>query len=207
MASHQFLQKNRRQGGYTIVELGIALTIIAVLIISGLAGVNTLLNSSRANDQIAASGQVMARLQSFVTNTQATNDFNTASGIGLGLFPAPRVNVARTEVRNVFAGAEFVVTNAFQIPAVPNVTQAIPANRSVVYTLTNIPRAVCADIATTLANLSDTAWVDVSINAVAAALPADGLRIRNSGAATNLANVGIRCNTGDLVGMHFILRP
>ena len=30
MASHQFLQKNRRQGGYTIVELGIALTIVAV---------------------------------------------------------------------------------------------------------------------------------------------------------------------------------
>lgn len=206
MASHQFLQKNRRQGGYTIVELGIALTIIAVLIISGLAGVNTLLNSSRANDQIAASGQVMARLQSFVTNTQATNGFDTASGIGLGLFPAPRLFNNRTEVRNVFAGAEFVTANAFAIAATAN-TQAIPINRSVIYTLTNVPRAVCADVATTIANLADTAWVANTINAAPVAAPAAVAAIRTSGAATNIATVGVQCNTGELVGMSFILRP
>ncbi len=206
MASHQFLQKNRRQGGYTIVELGIALTIIAVLIISGLAGVNALLNSSRANDQIAASGQAMARLQSFVTNTQATNGFNTASGIGLGLFPAPRLFNNRTEVRNVFAGAEFVDANAFPIAATAN-TLAIPANRSIIYTLTNVPRAVCADIATTLANLSDTAWVIPGLAATPVAAPLAATAIRTSGAATNIATVGIQCNSAELVGMSFILRP
>ena len=35
-----------KQGGYTIIELGIALTIIAVLIVAGLTGVTTVLNNS-----------------------------------------------------------------------------------------------------------------------------------------------------------------
>ena len=39
MNSKMHISKKRRQGGYTIVELGIALTIVAVLIIAGLAGV------------------------------------------------------------------------------------------------------------------------------------------------------------------------
>ena len=204
MASHQFLQKNRRQGGYTIVELGIALTIVAVLIIAGLAGVTSVLNTSKANDQISASGQVIAKLQSFVTNTRATDGLNTASGIGMGLFPPQRLNTARTAVANVFAGAEFVETNGFAIAATAT-TQAIPVNTSVIYTLTNVPRAVCADIAITLANLSDTAWVGNLIVGAPGAAPA--VPVKTSGVATDIATVGTQCNTGDLVGMSFLLRP
>ena len=205
MNSKMHISKKRRQGGYTIVELGIALTIVAVLIIAGLAGVTSVLNTSKANDQISASGQVIAKLQSFVTNTRATLGLNTASGIGMGLFPPQRLIANRTAVANVFAGAEFVTANAFAIDAT-GTTQAIPANTSVIYTLTNVPRAVCADIAITLANLSDTAWVAAAINAAPAATAPPGA-IKTSGVPTNIATVGTQCNTGDLVGMSFLLRP
>ena len=59
--------QTKRQGGYTIIELGIALTIIAVLIVAGLAGVTRVLNSSKANSQIEDSGIVLAKLQSALT--------------------------------------------------------------------------------------------------------------------------------------------
>jgi hypothetical protein len=122
----------------------------------------------------------------------------------MGLFPPQRVNAARTGVANVFAGAEFVETNAFAIAATAT-TQAIPINTSVIYTLTNVPRAVCADIAITLANLSDTAWVGNLIAAAPAAAPA--VAVKTSGVPTNIATVGAQCNTADLVGMSFLLRP
>ena len=51
--------QSNTQGGYTIIELSIALTIIAVLIVAGLAGVSTVLNSSKANAQIEDSGIVL----------------------------------------------------------------------------------------------------------------------------------------------------
>ena len=204
MNSNSFISKKRRQGGYTIVELGIALTIIAVLLIAGLAGVTSVLNTSKANSQISASGQVIAKLQSFVTNTRATVGLTTASAIGMGLFPPQRVNAARTAVANVFAGAEFVETNAFAIAGTAT-TQAIPVNTTIVYTLTNVPRAVCSDLAITLANLSDTAWVGNTITAAPATAPL--VAIKTSDVATNIATVGTQCNTADLVGMSFLLRP
>ena len=37
-----------KQGGYTIVELSIALTIIAILIVSGIVGISAVLRSNKA---------------------------------------------------------------------------------------------------------------------------------------------------------------
>ena len=85
------------QGGYTIVELSIALTIIAVLIVAGLTGVNSLLLSSKANTQIEDSGRALAKLQAILTSTSVSG-VTTASANGMGLFPASRVaaNVVTT---------------------------------------------------------------------------------------------------------------
>ena len=86
-----------KQGGYTIVELSIALTIIAILIVAGLTGVNSLLLSSKANTQIEESGRALAKLQAILTSTSVSG-VTTASANGMGLFPASRVaaNVVTT---------------------------------------------------------------------------------------------------------------
>ena len=96
-----------KQKGYTIIELGIALAIIAVLIVAGLAGVTTVLNSSKANAQIEDSGIVLAKLQSILTSTN-TSGMTTAAAIGSSLFPASRVS--GTTVANKFGGSEFVAS-------------------------------------------------------------------------------------------------
>ena len=46
-----------KQGGYTIVELSIALTIIAILIVSGIVGITSVLRSNKANTQLEDSGR------------------------------------------------------------------------------------------------------------------------------------------------------
>jgi type II secretory pathway pseudopilin PulG len=116
MDSNKFIQKNRRQGGYTIVELGIALTIIAVLIIAGLAGVTAVLDSTKANDQISSSGRTIAKLQNVVSTSATLANLTTTEAIGLSLFPNSRVNAARNAVTGVFSGgSEFITTNNEQI--------------------------------------------------------------------------------------------
>ena len=210
MASHQFLQKNRRQGGYTIIELGIALTIVAVLIISGLAGVTAVLDSTRANDQIASAGRTIAKLQNVVSTSATLAGMNTQQAIGLNLFPNNRVNGARDRVVGVFSGgSEEVATNG---AAINGFGAAIPANRAGLYVIHNIPRAVCTDVALALAPLADSAWVIATPNdqtiAIAAA-PAAGFNIRNNGAAVAPVAVSAQCNVANqlLSSLVLLLRP
>ena len=197
-----------KQKGYTIIELGIALAIIAVLIVAGLAGVTTVLNSSKANAQIEDSGIVLAKLQSILTST-ATSGMTTAAAIGSSLFPASRVS--GNTVTNKFGGSEFVASNGGDI-TVGGTT--VGTNTGALYVITSVPRAACADIANSVGSLANAAWVFTP----GTAITTDGL----AGANTNLtpanlvkspggtvlgAAVGTQCNTGTAPTMAFLLRP
>ena len=61
--------QSKRQGGYTIVELSIALAIIGILLVAGLSGVSSLLVNSKANTQIEESSRAMSNLQGNLTST------------------------------------------------------------------------------------------------------------------------------------------
>ena len=210
MASHQFLQKNRRQGGYTIIELGIALTIVAVLIISGLAGVTAVLNSTRANDQIASAGQTIAKLQNVVSTSATLQNLETPQAIGLSLFPNNRVNAARTGVNGVFSGgSEFITTNP---DAIAGLGANIPANRAGMYVIHNIPQAVCSDVALALAPLADSAWViatpnpQLQIQAIPGTTRAQNI-IRTNGGAISPVEISTSCSVQDLSSLLLLIRP
>lgn len=195
-----------QQKGYTIVELAIAVTIIGVLIVAGLSGVSSLLVSSKANTQIEESGRALAKLQAILTST-AVSGLTTASANGMGLFPPSRVvnNVVTTAMGG---GNEFVRSNAATIDGV-----VLDVGAGAIYTLTNIPKAACADIAASLASLSSAAWVysptqiptenlaGASTNLVTANL------IKTPGASVQGASVGTQCGLADFVSMSFLLRP
>ena len=51
-----------KQGGYTLVELAIAIAILAVLIVAGLSGVQGILSSSKVNDQIKTVAKLSAKV-------------------------------------------------------------------------------------------------------------------------------------------------
>jgi prepilin-type N-terminal cleavage/methylation domain-containing protein len=192
-----------KQGGYTIVELSIALTIIAILIVSGIVGITSVLRSNKANTQLEASGLTLTRLQAYVSTTASTIGLNTAGGIGLGLFPSTRVS--GSSVFNAFGttgtSSEFVNANS-----IASTDHNVPVNTGAIYTLTAIPTQVCADIAVGLANLADSIWISSTISGVATTVTA-GHVVKAPGAALNLANLGTQCSGGATVGMSFVVRP
>ena len=199
--------QSNTQGGYTIIELGIALTIIAVLIVAGLAGVTRVLNSSKANAQIEDSGIVLAKLQSALTSSNVSG-MTTAAAVGSSFFPTSRVN--GTVVTNKFGGGEFIASNTAALGATEGVV--VVANVGAIYTITGVPRAVCADIASSLANLSNAAWIHTTTKAegtagASAGLVADTSQIKAPGGVVNAVRVGTQCNSGDPVNLAFFLRP
>ena len=209
MNSKMHISKKHRQGGYTIVELGIALTIVAVLIISGLVGVNAVLATTKANDQISASGQTIARLQNIVSTSADLTNLTTQRAIGLSVFPRNRVNADRTAVNGVFSGgSEFIATNA---ALVAGLGADIPANRAGLYVIHNIPRAVCSEVALALAPLVDSAWVNVTPNPqvaiTAAPAPVATNRIKNNGGAVAPVAVSTACDINELSSLQLLIRP
>ena len=204
--------QTKRQGGYTIIELGIALTIIAVLIVAGLAGVTTVLNNSKANAQIEESGIVLAKLQSTLTSTSASG-LTTAIAVGSSYFPTSRVSGtgSNATVANKFNGSEFVSSNTIALTSTEGVVAA--ANVGAIYTITGVPKAVCANLASSLATLANSAWiysgtsVSESTSTALANLTATTSQIKAPGAQVLAARVGTQCNLADTVNLAFFLRP
>ena len=202
-----------KQGGYTIVELSIALTVIAILIVAGLTGVNSLLLSSKANTQIEESGRALAKLQAILTSTQVSG-VTTASANGMGLFPTSRITGtgATTKVTTVMGGGdEFVRSNSGAALTVALNGIDLALNTGAVYTLTGIPKAVCADLASSLASISAAAYVYTATVAEDASGANSNLTVANNikAAGGNVlgAAIGTQCNAANTVSMSFVLRP
>ena len=193
------------QGGYTIIELSIALTIIAVLIVAGLSGVSTVLNSSKANAQIEDSGIVLAKLQSTLTSSNVSG-MTTAAAVGSSYFPTSRV--LNNVVTNKFGGGEFIASNA-DLAAATGVVAG--PNVGAIYTITAVPTAVCADIASSLANLSNSAWIHTEGKAEGTAGAPAGVtaasQIKAPGGPVNAVRIGTQCNSAATVNLAFFLRP
>ena len=75
--------KIKKQGGYTLVELAIAVAILAVLIVAGLTGVQGILTSSKVNDQIKTVAKLSSKVSAAFASTQ-TSGINTATLANLG---------------------------------------------------------------------------------------------------------------------------
>ena len=156
-----FPQKSA-QGGYTLMELAIAMAILAVLIVSGLSGVQGIMTSSKVNDQI----KTVARLSSKVSavfsasGTSGTTNLSTANMAALGGWDSAKVN--NGVVTSSFATSESVAPNSGPITD-------MPANTGLVYTISKVPFSACADLATGISNV------------------VYGIRIASGGSASNVA--------------------
>lgn len=209
--------QTKRQGGYTIVEVSIALAIIGILLVAGLSGANSLLLSSKANTQIEESSRAMAKLQSNLSSTNVTS-LTTVSAIGMGLFPSSRASVSGsgtsatgTVLTAMGGGNEFVLSNAALLDTgTHNITLAIGGG--VIYTLTNIPKGACSEIAASLASFANAAYVYSATTTPTESTAGSntGLlkdnQIKAPGAAVQGTKLGALCNSADLVHLAFILR-
>ncbi len=189
--SQNFGRRSLRQRGYSIIELSIALAILAVIIIGGLLGVQTILRNNRTNEVLKNVPSYLANAAKITASQQALA-FTTGDLANLGVWPAARVTgpAAARVVTHEHGGRIFLESNT----AVAGVGGVVPIGQSFVLTLAGIPEQSCADIATGVDAVSIETAVQLTPNpAVAvAALPAAGV-VKAAGAALNLPNLATAC--------------
>jgi len=140
----------RNQKGYSLVELSVALSIVAVVIVAGLMGARQVMLSNTINNQIRESNQTIAKLRKAMANQTSTVGLDNDVARKLGVWPNDRDScltrveqgVPTTTCRNraMFNGAfEFAFTNADAI-------SGLGVNTGVIYVLYNIPSQACTDL-------------------------------------------------------------
>ena len=94
----------RRQKGYSIVELSIALAIISIILVTALAGVQRILRSNNTNEDLRNLNLLASKLTVMLTNVTNTAGINQGQLINLRMFEGFRVNAVAGTVNNAFGG-------------------------------------------------------------------------------------------------------
>ena len=196
----------RHQKGYTLIELGIATAILAVLVVGALAGVQAIMTSGRVSDQTKTLGRLQSTISKHFQNAATNNGANAGLGqlIQLGAWD-PR-SVAGAVVTSAFGSAEALISNAAAIGS-------MPANRGFVYTIPSVPQAACPELAQGAAPMAFALWIANQPAAVAAAVPNDWVTANNSrvkaadAQVVNAADVAAACTLGGVLTFHIALKP
>ena len=136
-----------KQGGYTLVELAIAVAILAVLIVAGLTGVQSILTSGKVNDQIKTVAKLGAKVSANYSSL-TTSGVTLATVANLGAWDTSKVSGSgtTTAVRSAFNSGEFITFNATAI-------SGLSANSGFIYTIAGVPREACPDLANGIGSL------------------------------------------------------
>ena len=139
--------QTKRQGGYTLVELAIAIAILAVLIVAGLSGVQGILTSSKVNDQIKTVAKLSSKVSGNFMNG-GTSGMTTTGLAGLSAWDSGRVKVSSgtASVTSSFGTSEFAKSNKSSI-------SDLPANNGFIYVISKVPADACSDLATGISNI------------------------------------------------------
>ena len=132
----------RHQKGYTLIELGIATAILAVLVVGGLTGVQAIVTSGKVSDQAKTLGRLQSTISKHYQNAP-TGAANQAQLVTLGAWDARSVNTG--VVTSAFGTVETIASN------LNVVIGSMAANQGFVYTIAGVPQAACTDLAQSLA--------------------------------------------------------
>ena len=135
----------RHQKGYTLIELGIAIAILAVLVIGALTGVQAIMTSGKVSDQAKTLGRLQSTISKHYQNAP-TAAANQAQLVTLGAWDARSVNAAGV-VTSAFGTVEAIAPNGVAIGS-------MLVNQGFVYTIAGVPQAACTDLAQSLAPLA-----------------------------------------------------
>lgn len=139
----------RKQRGYTIVELSVAVAIAGVLMVGSISLVQTVLNTSRANDTITGLARTIAQIDKIWSASNSYADLSMATAGAAGAFEG--MTVGRDPVKNTVNS----VTNKFNRPVTLSLNDNLPATsvkRGYTLVYAGIPTSVCADIVTSAVN-------------------------------------------------------
>jgi prepilin-type N-terminal cleavage/methylation domain-containing protein len=178
MKNNNFCIKNGirpRQAGYTLVELSITVSIIAVLIVGTLTGVQRLLRANNANNtltqtQVATSNisRLFASSGASVYGTAAIAGTSDLAKLGvwdpLVVATPPTATTTRT-VTHPFSG---------RVQVGPNIAAvgAALVNTGYWYRISNIPEDVCPSLASSFVNSATGIYINAAASTTAATISA-----------------------------------
>ncbi|SEL08493.1 prepilin-type N-terminal cleavage/methylation domain-containing protein [Roseateles sp. YR242] len=185
----------KRQKGYTLIELSIALAIISVIIVGSLVGVQRILSNNRANNLLSEIPRINAALVGSAANANSNtlSTITTSNAASLGAFSPNAVS---------WEGETATVTNAFGgnifIQGLSNTINFDGVTRGYVVTATGVARDMCATVVNGLAPLAQALWVDQNTTVPSGPLtskPADADLIKGPGqdASINLGTMSTQC--------------
>ncbi len=204
------LQKlNKRQLGYTIVELSVTVSIAAVFFLGSMSLISKVIDTWRVSETIVGLPRTIVKIESMWHGAGSYSDLSISTAGGAGAFESSDL------VRD--AGGAIVSANSkFKQPVTLSLNPDLPttgSNRGYVIVYTGIPTAVCAEVAIAAATTSGvkglllipetlvgvtpggavtTLGLDASAHLTGA--PADGVVVFESASPTvnitNLAGVG-----------------
>lgn len=194
--------KIKKQGGYTLVELAIAVAILAVLIVAGLTGVQGILNSSKVNDQIKTVSKMSSKVNALFASTGAsgTAGVTTANMVALGAWDASKLQANLP--KSSFSTNEYAKANS---AAIGN----MPIGGGIVYTIANVPSALCADVI----NGANNVTYAISVQAAAANAENNapttlaGTVAKAADATLAPTSLATGCGLGTNVDLIFALKP
>jgi len=136
--------RKQQQKGYSLIELSVALSIVAVVIVAGLVGARQVLLSNSINSQIRESNQTISKLRKALARQTDTSELTGSNAGRLGVWPNDRSSCTAAGVctnRSVFNQAfEHAFTNTVAHG------NNLPANGGVVYVLWHVPNQACTDL-------------------------------------------------------------
>jgi len=139
MNSSNLTSVQGKQQGYTLVELAISVAILSVLIVAGLLGVQSILNSGKVNDQIKTVAKLTAKSSAlFASAASGTTGITTQQMLNLGGWDASKS--INGNITSSFGGQETMGSNNAKIGD-------MPPNVGFIYKINAVPQAACADLA------------------------------------------------------------
>ncbi len=139
----------RRQQGFGLVELGISLTLIAVLLLGAFYIVSNIRTSTVQKEFTQSSSQVMAAASKYMAKNRSTSAVTTDMLVGTGGGQADKMithptNTAQRAIRSAIPGAwEDIGNNFFNLKNGADTNFFAYANESIVYRINKVPKEYC----------------------------------------------------------------
>ena len=195
----------RHQKGYTLIELGIAIAILAVLVIGALTGVQAIMTSGKVSDQAKTLGRLQSTISKHFQNAATNGGANAglAQLIQLGAWDAR--SVAGGVVTSAFGSAEALIPNAVAVGS-------MPINRGFIYTISGVPQAACPELAQGVAPMAFALGIFLEGAAVPAvpgnwaALGPNRVKAPDVQVVT-AQDIAATCALGNLLTFHIALKP
>ena len=198
--------ETNRQGGYTLVELAIAIAILAVLIVAGLSGVQSILTSGKVNDQIKTVAKLSSKVSSFYsggTSGVTAAEVARNGGWDTGKYTTSGSGATATAtITSSFGTTETIASNTAAIGD-------IAANTGFIYTIKAVPKSACADLANGLSGLVYAIGVTTNGATAITDWASTNTKVVKVSSATGVitANLAASCDAGSTLDFQIGLKP